>query len=158
MLRKLFSMLRPSGRLEFAARSALCAAAVAWPLANTVNSFRWSTLPGLRMLPSEWALLAVLLVLMMLALVFFAASRLMDLGEAVTRAWLMLVPGYNLYLAVVLLTRQRAVPQGMRASDRVPALRWFALGGGVFACLLALALYVMIFVLKALLPAWGGPV
>ena len=116
MLQRIASRMRPTGRLEFAARLALVLMVAAVAAASTLSG------------PAPWERLqSVLMPMLLLAgslwlsAPFFAVSRLVDAGETPRRAWLALIPGYNLYFLVWLLAKPGASPAPV--SDGKPADR-----------------------------------
>ena len=129
MLKKLFADPKPMGRLENATRFLLMTGVLA------TENIAWAsgTHAGL-----FWTVSNVLLdVCLPLLLLCVSAQRLADLGRPGRQAWLLLIPGYNLYLMSELLGKKGEFPHPAPAEPDQRTIRWMILAGG--AVLLAMA-------------------
>ena len=139
-MKKYLERMPPSGRLEYAAA---CAVFCSVPLSD-VRSLIADALTYFQAAPPRLGSLLTLLMsagglCLMLALtglllVLFSYRRLLDLGEPPRRAWLVLIPVYNLYFMVRLMAKTGATPppiHGGKPAIRTRGIRvgsWVALG------------------------------
>ena len=111
-MRKFFQLDKPIGRTEFAGNALLYAAAAA----AQVRLFLYFALAEPNAANRGRAqLFAAVLLVVLLVFVPVCARRLRDLGKAAWRAWLYLLPVYNLYLlGVLFICRGTLPPDGIK--------------------------------------------
>ena len=100
------SKFRPAGRLDYASMCGMLAVLV---FTNFLNTIRTSSAPPGD--PWFWVpLTGVMCILAAVGLVLQSFRRLLDLGEDPRRAWLALVPLYNLYFIGRLIIKPGVLP------------------------------------------------
>ena len=129
MLKKLFANPKPMGRMEYAAQFLFMTGILA------IQNAGWAsgTQTGL-----FWTVTYVFFdVVFPLLLVSVSAQRLADLGRPPWQAWLLLIPGYNLYLSAVLLVKKGEFPHLAPAEPDQRTIRWIYMGAGAVLWIMA---------------------